>query len=172
MAFDCCPGGVGVLRVKSATERLHSTGKLLERNPQDFPETIRVKHGVRQDIPVPEAVGRALERQEIPLLTLAQILLRPAVPHSLDEQTYYKQGHDDTEKSKDDDCRLYGAQSNSSIACGYDQIFLESVGNRRFVTPNFNLWLSIRSPIGYDCLNLPSAYDCSPQSSPSSFLEF
>jgi hypothetical protein len=51
------------------------------------------------------------------------------VPPSLDEQTHYKQGHDDTEKSKDDDCSLYRPQSNSSMACGYDQIFLESVGN-------------------------------------------
>jgi len=41
--------------------------------------------------------------------------LRPAVPQSLDEQTNYKKDHDGTEKSKDDDCRLYRAQSNSSI---------------------------------------------------------
>ncbi len=61
MAFDRGPDGLGVLRVQSAAERIYRGGKLLVRIPKDFPETIRVEDGVRQQIPVPEAVGRACE---------------------------------------------------------------------------------------------------------------
>jgi hypothetical protein len=45
------------------------------------------------------------------------------------EQPDDKHGCANTEKSKDDDCRLYRAQNNASIAYSFYQIFLKSAGN-------------------------------------------
>ena len=110
MAFDLSPDGLDVLRMQSAAESLYRTGKLLERIPKDFPETIRVKDGIRQHVPVPEAVGRACEGQKISLFTGAQCRLRPAVSRPLYEQPDDKQGCDGAKGTEADDMPLKKCQ--------------------------------------------------------------
>jgi hypothetical protein len=101
--LDRGPDNLGVFRVQSAAERIHRPGKLLGRVPQDFSETIREKDGVREQIPVPEAVGGTCQGQKIALFTGAQGRFRPAVSRPLYEQPDDQQGYDGAKSSEGDD---------------------------------------------------------------------
>ena len=110
MAFDRGPNSLGVLRMQSAAERIYRAGELLGRVPKDFSETVGVKDGVRQDVPVPEAVGGACEGQKISLFTAAQWIFLPAVSRPLYQQHDYQQECNDAKCNETDNMPLIKRQ--------------------------------------------------------------